>query len=231
LTTVWHSAGIGVEIVAGNVDEIDDGTTTVDGIWMTVKTVDGNDGNSVTGTKTTVDGTQVAGIDVGVETWTDVGIETDDGNWVIWIGINVDGIEATVTGGNVDWIDGGTWTDVGIWITVKTVDGNDGNSVTGTKMTVDGTHVLGTDDGAETWTDVGIVTDDGNWVIWIGIKVDGIGATVTGNVDEIDDGTLTVDGIWITVKTDDGNDGNSVTGTKTTVDGTHVAGIEAGVET
>jgi hypothetical protein len=35
---------------------------------------------------------------------------------------------------------------------------------------VDGTE---TDDGAETVIDDGMVTDDGNWVIWMGIKVGG----------------------------------------------------------
>jgi hypothetical protein len=40
---------------------IDVGMTTVDGIVKTVMTDVGNDGNSVTGTKITVDGTQAVG--------------------------------------------------------------------------------------------------------------------------------------------------------------------------
>jgi hypothetical protein len=119
-------------------------------------------------------------------------------------------------------IDVGISTVGGIEITVITDVGNDGKSVTGTKITVDGTQTVGKYDGVETITECGMMTVDGIYVTWIGTNVDGSGGGGT-NV-AIDVGTSTVDGIVKTVKTDVGNDGNSVTGTKITVDGTQAVG-------
>jgi len=149
-----------------------------------VITVDGKFGSAVTGTMITVDGTQTD----GTLTVTDDGTETVDGNWVTWIAITVLGkTKVDWVGGKVDKIEAGTTIDEGMWITVTTVDGNDGSEVTGTMITVDGTQT----DGILTVTDDGTVTLDGNWVTWITITVLGNGRVVWvgGKVDKIEAGT------------------------------------------
>jgi hypothetical protein len=138
LTTVSHSFGTTVVAVGGNVLVIEGGTYTVLGIVMCVMTVDGKLGNSVTGTKTTVLGTQTVGKFDGVDTITLDGIATDDGTYVRWIGTNVDG---KAGGGITVAIVLGINTVVGIVMCVMTVEGKLGNSVTGTKTTVLGIHV------------------------------------------------------------------------------------------
>jgi len=142
---------------------------------MWVMTLDGNFGKAVTGTKITVDGTHDNGTLDGVDTIKWFGMVKLDGNWETWIGTIVDGKETvdTYVGGKVFEIECGIETVDGIWMLVITDDGNFGNSVTGTKITVDGTHEAGMLDGVETTKWFGMWTDDGNWVTWIGTKVDG----------------------------------------------------------